>query len=96
MSQVLVTFESIGQAAQDCDKTNSDFRGRLSDLQTYLAPMISTWTGRASEDYQALQKQWNTSADDLSTILQQIAQALRIAQDNYTRTEQSNASVWHG
>jgi early secretory antigenic target protein ESAT-6 len=96
MSQVLVTFESIGQAAQDCVSINNQFRTELSDLQSYLAPMISTWTGRASEDYQALQKQWNTSADDLSTILQQIAQALTIAKENYTTTEQSNASVWSG
>ncbi len=96
MSQILVTFESIGQAGSDCDNINTQFRSQLSDLQAFLAPMVASWTGRASEDYQALQKQWNTSADDLSTILQQIAQALRIAQDNYTQTEQSNASVWSG
>lgn len=96
MTQVLVTFESIGQAAQDCDTVNGQLLTQLTDLHNFLTPMVSTWTGRASEEYQALQKQWDTSADDLRTILQQIAAALRIAQENYTTTEQSNASVWAG
>ena len=45
-------------------------------------------------DYQALQTRWNTSLTDLNAVLRQIANALRIAEQNYNTTESTNASMW--
>jgi len=91
---VLVTFESIGQAATDCDTMNSELNQELGDLESRLAPMVETWTGRAAENYKVLQAQWRQAAQDLSDILNQISQSLRVAQQNYTDTEAANASIW--
>jgi 6 kDa early secretory antigenic target len=91
---VLVTFESIGQAATDCDTMNGEMLQELADLKSKLAPMVSTWSGRAAENYNVLQAQWDTAASDLSDILTQISRSLRVAQQNYTDTETANASIW--
>jgi len=91
---VLVTFEAIGQAAQDCLTMNNELIGELADLKNFLAPMVQVWSGRAAENYNVLQAQWDQAADDLSQILQQIARSLQTAQQNYTETETANANIW--
>lgn len=91
---ILVTFGSVLEAAGDTDAIAGQIEQELSDLKGYLAPMVATWTGAASGDYQALQRQWDTSAADLNGVLRQIAQALRTAHGNYTEAEQQNASIW--
>lgn len=93
---ILVTFESVMQASQDCSTINGQLTQELADLKTYLGPLIASWTGRAAEDYQALQRQWDTSADDLSQLLAEISRSLQIAGDNYRQTEQANSSIWAG
>jgi early secretory antigenic target protein ESAT-6 len=91
---ILVTFGSVVEAAGDTDSIAGQIEQQLNDLKAYLAPMVASWSGQASTDYQALQAQWNTSAADLNVVLRQIAQALRTAHGNYTQAEQQNSSIW--
>ena len=91
---MLVTFGAVDQAAADTDHVAAMIAQELSDLHTYLAPLVQTWEGTASGDWQALQNRWNTSASDLNTILQQIAANLRVAASNYVHAENTNASIW--
>lgn len=56
--------------------------------------MVATWTGQAAESYQALQRQWDQSAEALNAILRDMAAAMRTANANYTRAEQANAAMW--
>jgi 6 kDa early secretory antigenic target len=93
---ILVTFQSIQQASQDCARTDANLQQQLSDLKAYLAPMTAVWTGKASEDYQALQRTWDQAAGELSELLQEISRALQVAGENYEQTERSNASIWAG
>ena len=91
---ILVTFGSVMEAAADTDAIAGQVEQQLSDLKGYLAPLVSSWTGVASSDYQALQRQWDTGAADLNGVLRQIAQALRTAHGNYSQAEQRNAAIW--
>jgi 6 kDa early secretory antigenic target len=91
---ILVTFGAINEAAMDTDGVASQIAQQLSDLKSYLAPLVATWSGQASTEYQALQSKWDASADDLSQVLRQMAQALRTAGDNYANTERKNSSIW--
>jgi len=93
---VLVTFESIGQAATDCRTMNNELSQQLGDLKNYLAPMVSVWAGQAAENYNALQAKWDRAAEDLSQILTQIETSLNTARDNYQATENANAGIWGG
>ena len=91
---ILVTFGAVSEAAADTDAIAGQIEQQLSDLKGYLAPMVATWSGQASSDYQALQTRWDTSATDLNAVLRQIAGALRTAHGNYTQAESKNPSIW--
>lgn len=92
--QILVTFGSIDAAASDTDSIAGQIDQQLGDLKAYIAPLVASWTGEASTDYQALQSKWDTSAAELNDVLKQIANALRTSNANYNSAEQANKAIW--
>lgn len=94
--QLLVTFGAIDAAASDADTIATQIDQQLGDLKTYLSPLVATWTGQASTDYQALQSKWDTSAAELNDVLRQIATTLRTSNENYSGAEQANKAIWAG
>jgi early secretory antigenic target protein ESAT-6 len=91
---IRVTFESVMAAAGDTDAIAGQIEQQLGELKGYLAPMVASWSGQASSDYQALQARWDSSAVDLNAVLRQIASALRTAHGNYRSAESQNAAMW--
>jgi early secretory antigenic target protein ESAT-6 len=94
--QVVVSAGALDNAASDTDAIAGQIEQQLSDLKGYLAPLVATWTGQASTDWQSLQQQWNTTADDLNTVLRQISTTLRTSAESYTSGENTNAQMWQG
>jgi WXG100 family type VII secretion target len=94
--QVLVNAQVLDEGASDTDSVAGQIEQQLSDLKGYLAPLVASWTGEASTDYQALQQRWNQNADDLNAVLREIASSLRTAAQTYVSGENSNASMWQG
>jgi 6 kDa early secretory antigenic target len=92
--RVLVTFEAISSAQQSVAKTAATLDQKLSDLRSMLQPLVSSWTGAASDLYQHKQAQWDNSQRDLNQVLQQISKVLGVAHDSYTQAEQSNSKTW--
>jgi WXG100 family type VII secretion target len=92
--QIKVTFGAIDSAASDTDTIATQIDQQLDDLKAYIAPLVASWTGEASTDYQALQTKWDTSAAELNQILRQISTALRTSNENYNSAEQANKAVW--
>ncbi|MEQ3550596.1 WXG100 family type VII secretion target [Pseudonocardia nematodicida] len=93
-SEIKVTFGALTAARSDVVATAGRIRTELDDLRRYLAPMVSTWSGQAAADYQAVQQRWDTSAANLHEVLTRIGAALGQAHDGYLRTEQANARRW--
>lgn len=93
-SEIKVTFSALSAAQGDVSTTASRITGRLEDLKRFLAPMVATWQGRAAEDYQIKQRQWDTAAADIAAVLAQIGVALGTANDSYQQVEQANAARW--
>lgn len=94
MSEIFVTFEALAQAQGDVSSTSASINGQLADLKDYLAPLVASWTGSASSDYQAKQAQWDSAATDLNLVLAQIGQALGTANDTYQQAESHNQATW--
>jgi early secretory antigenic target protein ESAT-6 len=94
--QVIVNAQVLDEGASDTDTVAGQIEQQLSDLHGYLAPLVASWTGEASSDYQTLQQRWNTSADDLNAVLREIAGTLRTASRSYVSGEHTNASMWQG
>jgi 6 kDa early secretory antigenic target len=94
MSGITVTFGTIQQAQGDVAATVSRVDGQLNDLKSFLAPLVASWEGSASSNYQTLQKKWDTSATELNQALQSISQMLGQTHDTYQQTESSNRGIW--
>jgi WXG100 family type VII secretion target len=92
--QIKVSFSAIDTAASDTDTIATNLGQQLDDLKSFISPLVASWTGEAATSYQALQKQWDNSADQLNQILRQIAAALRTSNQNYTTAETANANIW--
>lgn len=92
--EVFVTFGAVQQAAGDARTTATSLNQQLADLKSYLAPLVASWEGQASSDYQAKQKQWDEAQTALNQILAQIGQALEVSHSNYSEAENKNASMW--
>lgn len=92
--EVFVTFAAVQQASGDARSTSTALNQQLADLKGYLAPLVASWEGQASVDYQARQKQWDEAQTALNALLAQIGAALEISHSNYTQAENSNISMW--
>ena len=92
--KVLVTFAALAEAAQQIQSTYNNLNTKLTDLENTLKPVVSTWTGSASENYQVQQQKWNQAQTDLNTVLQAIGKAVEAAHDAYTSTETANSQAW--
>jgi len=94
MSQVVVTFAALEQAAADIRALNA----RLADMQAQLgrdiAPVTESWSGDAREGYLLEKGRWDSNAKGLTEALEAIATGLMGAADAYRTTEQSNAKMW--
>lgn len=91
---MLVTFGAVDAAAADTETVANRISQQLEDLRSYLAPLLATWSGQASSDYQGLQARWDAGAAGLNGVLREIAAALRTAHGNYASAEASNVSLW--
>ncbi len=72
--------------------TGSQVNGQLQELKGYLRPLVATWEGSASTNYQALQHKWDTAAADLNSVLLRIGAALGAANEGMQSTENANAN----
>lgn len=91
---VLVNFGAVEQASGDVEQIAGQIAQQLGDLKSFLQPLVATWEGTASADWRALQGRWDTTAQDLHTVLQDMARALRTAGSNYSSAEKTNAAIW--
>jgi 6 kDa early secretory antigenic target len=92
--QIKVSFGGLQAAAGNISSQASKVQGSLDDLKSYLAPLVAGWTGNASEQYQAHQKQWDTAAADLQQVLAAIGVAVQRAAEDYADGERANAARW--
>lgn len=93
-SSILVTFAAIAEASQNVNNTSNLLNQKLDDLQRQLQPLVSSWEGQASENYQAKQRQWNQAQQQLTQVLTAIGKVLEQAHESYSSVEKSNAGTW--
>ena len=92
---VQVTFATIQDAAQQAGFTNRAIQTLLDDLYRQVQPIFAEWTGAAAEGYQYQHNQWVSAADDLNTVLRNIATLLLESHDTYRQAEASVQSIWN-
>lgn len=96
MSTISANFGQLDGTQQQIMSNAASMNQQLSDLKSYLQPMVSTWDGSASESYQQLQRKWDQAAAELNQILHQIGTATGNANDGFQAAERSNAQRFAG
>jgi WXG100 family type VII secretion target len=91
---VQVTFADIEGMAAKAGLTNESIQTLLDDLYRQVVPIFSSWTGAAAEGFQYQHQQWVNAADDLNTVLRDIATLLLETHDSYSQAEAEVASLW--
>lgn len=94
MGEVVVTFGEIEAGRGNVAQTAGAVQQQLDDLKKFLAPLVSTYTGAASEAWQVKQAEWDRAAADIQQVLASIGVALGTANDAYQQAETSNANRW--
>jgi len=91
---IKVSFAGLQQGAVDIGNSAKAIDTHLDQLKKDLQPLVSTWTGTASENYQAFQGEWDKAAADLQQVLASIGTAVSRAGDDYADGERNNANRW--
>ena len=92
--EISVRFADIEEAAATVRRTAANVDILLSDLRIMLRPITAEWTGGASSNYQYQQRAWDQAAQDLHSVMLQIASALENSHASYTETETSLHQLW--
>ena len=87
-------FANIGQAADDITGTAKRIDGILDDLTKDLQPLVTEWEGESATSYQAAQKKWDDSAQDLNYVLGEVARAVRDSNDRMSQINTNAANSW--
>lgn len=89
-----VSFAGLESGAAQLKSSFSALENTLNELESNLAPMVSTWDGSAREAYYVQKQKWDTAAAAMSQILQQIGTSVDTAHQSYQATESRNAGLW--
>jgi WXG100 family type VII secretion target len=92
---VQVTFAEIQDAAALAGSTNKTVQTMLDDLYRQVAPLTASWVGSAAEGFQYQHQQWVNAADDLNTVLRNIATLLLETHDTYSQAESEVTAIWN-
>lgn len=91
---IAVNFGAVSNLASVVDGQVKQIEGELETLKAAIQKLAQEWQGGANEAFQAVQNNWNQSADDLNQVLAKIATAVHAAHDAYQQTESSNTAAW--
>ena len=91
---IKVDFGAISNLAGQVDAQVHQIESQLETLKSAIQKLGMEWEGAANESFQAVQNNWNQSADDLNQVLARIATAVHAAHDAYQTTESKNTSTW--
>jgi len=91
---IQVTFGSLEAAAGNLGNQAHKVQASLEDLKSFLAPLVSNWSGAASEQYQQHQQRWDQAATDIQQVLAAIGTAVQNAAQDYQQGEQVNTARW--
>ncbi|MCO6393856.1 MULTISPECIES: WXG100 family type VII secretion target [Corynebacterium] len=92
--QIKYDFAQIANAAEDMRSSATRITSQLNELKQIIQPMAQTWEGTAASAYQAHQAKWDQAAEDLNTILNQIASTVEDGNSTMLAVNNAAANSW--
>lgn len=69
-------------------------RAQLDDLRSFLAPLVTEWTGEAAQQYGVHQRQWDTAAAELQRMLAAVADTAQRGNAAMQAADRRAAGAW--
>jgi WXG100 family type VII secretion target len=95
-SEIVVKFAALHKASQDIGTAISTMHSQLDGLNSSVAPMVAGWDGSAQAAYVTRQKQWESAAQDITSLLTQIQGAVTKSAEIMQQREQANTAKFGG
>lgn len=92
--EIRVQFGSLEAGRDGIAKVHGGLLGTLSQLESDLAPMVASWNGVAQEAYVRDKTAWEQGAEQMAVTLNQIANLVGTAHENYVAAEQAAFKTW--
>ncbi len=87
MTEQVWNFAGIEGGAGEIQGAVGTTAGLLDEGKGSLAALAAAWGGSGSEAYQAVQTRWDSTANELNTALQNLAQTISEAGQTMSQTE---------
>jgi ESAT-6 family protein len=92
--EIKVSFAAVEEAGSNIQSTFNKMTQELDDLKSKLAPLDAAYNGAAKEAWYSVQKDWNSSQDELNQVLNSIGTAVSQAARDYSDTEHGVSRLW--
>jgi len=86
--------DAMAQASATIRSTIGAIESDVNGLLHQLMALQSSWTGSASDAFQALIQEWRRTQRQVEESLENINRALAMAGEGYRETERSNADLF--
>ncbi len=93
---VVMTAETVHQAAVDSLTAKQDVDGILQGLRSLVDALIDSWKGQGSTAFTGVMEIWDTESKDLMDALENIANMLDDSATASTETDEADASSFQG
>jgi len=94
LERIQVVCESLDELADKFLGSANALEDVLSDLDSLVASLGTTWEGDAHDQFGEYFAQWRSSSRDLHQALRRLHQVTRTAHGNYSAAEAANLSMW--
>jgi early secretory antigenic target protein ESAT-6 len=92
--EIAVNVDDIVGGADRVRAVAANVELLLGDLGAMLRPIAAEWTGAAAISYQYQQRLWQAAAEDLHSVLLQIAAVLEKTHTSYSEAESGLHRIW--
>jgi early secretory antigenic target protein ESAT-6 len=95
-SEMVYQFGAMQVASDDINSAISTMNNELSELESRIAPLVSTWEGSAKDTYAQRQSEWRSASQELAQVLTQIKGAVIQSTADMQGREQTNTGLFGG
>ena len=95
-AQYSIDPAQLSQSASKVGAQATEIMGRIGEVMKEVQASRAFWTGQASGQYEALMADWNKTATQVHTALDNTVQALSRAAAEYDTTEAANTTRFAG
>jgi 6 kDa early secretory antigenic target len=87
-------FSQLQQSQADFSLSLRALEDTLHDLESDLQTHLAQWDGDAQSAYYVAKQQWESAAQHMALVLQQLGVVIGDAHQNYSAAERANSGIW--